>query len=82
MAENDFTADSMYFEEVEGEEGKTLTLEETLRNKFVALLQDRLVLPKKHELWMRVDGLLLIIIIVAYILRMYDLESQRNLKSL
>ena len=41
MAENDFTADSMYFEEVEGEEGKTLTLEETLRNKFVALLQDR-----------------------------------------
>mgnify|MGYP003131713075 FL=1 len=41
MAENDFTADSIYFEEVEGEEGKTLTLEETLQNKFVALLQDR-----------------------------------------
>ena len=41
MSENDFTADSMYFEEVEGEEGKTLTLDEDLRNKLVALLQDR-----------------------------------------
>ncbi len=44
MAEdNIFTenADNVYFEDVEGEEGKTLSLDETLRNKFVALLQDR-----------------------------------------
>jgi len=34
-------ADNIYFEDVEGEEGKTLSLDETLRNKFVALLQDR-----------------------------------------
>ena len=41
MAENDFTADSMYFEDVEGEEGKKLTLEESLQNTLVALIQDR-----------------------------------------
>ena len=43
MAENSFidNADNIYFEDVEGEEGKTLTLDESLRNKFVALLQDR-----------------------------------------
>jgi len=34
-------ADNIYFEDVEGEEGKTLTLDESLRNKFVSLLQDR-----------------------------------------
>ena len=36
-------ADNIYFEDVEGEEGKTLTLDESLRNKFVALLLDRFV---------------------------------------
>jgi len=43
MAENSFidNADNIYFEDVEGEEGKTLSLDEDLRNKFVALLQDR-----------------------------------------
>ena len=44
MAEdNMFTqnADNVYFEDVEGEEGKALSLNETLRNKFVALLEDR-----------------------------------------
>jgi len=43
MAENSFidNADNIYFDNVEGEEGKTLSLEESLRNKFVALLQDR-----------------------------------------
>ena len=34
-------ADNIYFEDVEGEEGKALSLDETLSNKFVALLQDR-----------------------------------------
>ena len=34
-------ADNIYFENVEGEEGKALSLDETLRNKFVALLEDR-----------------------------------------
>ena len=43
MAENSFidNANNIYFEDVEGEEGKTLSLDESLRNKFVALLQDR-----------------------------------------
>ena len=45
MAENSFidNADNIYFDNVEGEEGKTLSLDESLRNKFVALLQDRYV---------------------------------------
>jgi len=45
MAENSFieNADNIYFDDVEGEEGKTLSLDENLRNKFVALLQDRYV---------------------------------------
>jgi len=45
MAENSFidNADNIYFDNVEGEEGKTLSLSEDLRNKFVALLQDRYV---------------------------------------
>ena len=34
-------ADNIYFEDVEGEECKALSLDETLSNKFVALLQDR-----------------------------------------
>ena len=43
MAENSFieNADNIYFDDVEGEEGKAFSLEESLRNKFVALLQDR-----------------------------------------
>ena len=43
MAENSFieNADNIYFDDVEGEEGKSLSLDESLRNKFVALLQDR-----------------------------------------
>ena len=43
MAENNFieNANNIYFDDVEGEEGKALSLDETLRNKFVALLQDR-----------------------------------------
>ena len=36
-------ADNIYFEDVEGEEGKALSLDEALSNKFVALLQDRYV---------------------------------------
>jgi hypothetical protein len=45
MAENSFidNADNIYFDNVEGEEGKTLSLDESLSNKFVALLQDRYV---------------------------------------
>jgi len=35
------SADNIYFEDVEGEEGKALSLDEALSNKFVALLQDR-----------------------------------------
>ena len=43
MAENSFieNADNIYFDDVEGEEGKTLSLDENLRNKFVGLLQSR-----------------------------------------
>ena len=43
MAENNFieNANNIYFDDVEGEEGKALSLDETLRNKFVSLLQDR-----------------------------------------
>ena len=37
------SADNVYFENVEGEEGKALSLDEALSNKFVALLQDRYV---------------------------------------
>ena len=36
-------ADNIYFDDVEGEEGKALSLDETLSNKFVALLEDRYV---------------------------------------
>ena len=46
MAEdNNFidSADNIYFEDVEGEEGKALSLDEKLSNKLVALLQDRYV---------------------------------------
>ena len=48
MSENSFidNADNIYFDNVEGEEGKTLSLDEDLRNKFVALLQDRYVLAE------------------------------------
>jgi len=36
-------ADNIYFEDVEGEEGKALSLDETLRTKLIGLLEDRYV---------------------------------------
>ena len=36
--ENTLTANELYFKEVENEHGKTLDLEESLRNSFVSLL--------------------------------------------
>ena len=43
MAENSFidNADNIYFDDVEGEEAKSLSLDETLSNKLVGLLLDR-----------------------------------------
>ena len=41
MSENDLTANSVYFEDVPEEQGTMLTLDETLRNKFVGLINDR-----------------------------------------
>ena len=39
--ENSLTANGLYFEQVEDEQGMQLTLEESLRNNFVGLLMDR-----------------------------------------
>ena len=39
--ENTLTANGLYFEDVEDEHGKALTLEESLENNLVALLLDR-----------------------------------------
>ena len=39
--ENSLTANGLYFEQVEDEQGLQLTLEESLRNNFVGLLMDR-----------------------------------------
>jgi len=39
--ENSLTANELYFEQVEDEQGMQLTLEESLRNNFVGLLMDR-----------------------------------------
>ena len=39
--ENSLTANELYFEQVENEQGMQLTLEESLRNNFVGLLMDR-----------------------------------------
>ena len=39
--ENTLTANELYFKEVENEHGKTLDLEESLRNSFVSLLLSR-----------------------------------------
>ena len=39
--ENSLTANGLYFEKVEDEQGMQLTLEESLRNNFVGLLMDR-----------------------------------------
>ena len=41
MAENSLSANSIYFEEVEDEQGINLTLEEELQNNLVGLIQDR-----------------------------------------
>jgi len=44
MAEDNTFIDNsnnLYFEDVEGEEGKALSLDETLRNKLIGLLEDR-----------------------------------------
>ena len=41
MSENDLTANSVYFEDVPEEQGTMLTLDETLRNNFVGLINDR-----------------------------------------
>ena len=38
--ENTLTSNELYFEKVEDEHGLELTLEENLRNNFVALLKD------------------------------------------
>jgi hypothetical protein len=49
MAENDgnsLTGNGIYFEDVENEHGKILSLEESLRNNLVALLLDRYGLAK------------------------------------
>src|SRR5210317_1189450 len=39
--QNSLTANGLYFEEVEEEQGMQLTLEESLRNNFVGLIMDR-----------------------------------------
>ena len=39
--ENSLTANELYFEQVEDEQGMQLTLEESLRNNFVGLIMDR-----------------------------------------
>ena len=39
--ENTLTANELYFEEVEDEQGLQLTLDEALRNNLVGLLLDR-----------------------------------------
>ena len=39
--ENTLTANELYFEEVEDEQGLQLTLDEALRNNLVGLLIDR-----------------------------------------
>ena len=39
--ENSLTSNELYFEKVENEHGLELTLEESLQNNFVNLLQDR-----------------------------------------
>ena len=46
MAENTLTANDIYFGEVEGEQGLELTLEESLRNNLVGLINDRYVSAK------------------------------------
>ena len=40
-------ADSIYFSEVEGEDGLELSLEESLNNKFVGLVSDRYASAKQ-----------------------------------
>ena len=41
MAENSLSANSIYFEDVEDEQGMNLTLDEQLQNNLVGLIQDR-----------------------------------------
>jgi len=43
MAETNLTSNSLYFEEVENEQGINLTLEENLRNNLAGLINDRFI---------------------------------------
>ena len=43
MAENSLTSNELYFKPVEDEEALTLTLEESLQNNLVGLIQDRFI---------------------------------------
>ena len=47
--ENTLTANELYFKEVENEHGKTLDLEESLRNSFVSLLLSRYSLAQSSR---------------------------------
>jgi len=46
MSENNLTANELYFNEVEGEQGIELTLDEQLQNNLVGLINDRYVSAK------------------------------------
>ena len=54
--ENSLTANGLYFEQVEDEQGLQLTLEESLRNNFVGLLMDRYEQAEVLEILMNSVG--------------------------
>ena len=49
MAENNLTANDIYFQDVPNEDGIQLTLEETLRNNLVGLINDRYTSAKSSR---------------------------------
>ena len=54
--ENNLTANELYFEKVENEQGLELSLEETLQQNLVALLTDRYVRRQLPGIMMKADG--------------------------
>ena len=70
--ENTFmdSANNLYFEDVENEDGKQLNLEESLKSNLAGIIEARYIASELAGILTKSVGLLLIIILGAYTLRM------------
>ncbi len=82
MAENNLTANELYFRQAENEQGINLTLEENLQNNLAGLINDRFISAENARDLDEQRCLRPIIIIVVCMVKILGFVSQKNLEFL